>query len=226
MEDAAPASKSVEETAVPADDVEKPKKPHVHKVRVGKMDYPAHPFTVRVTNLAGETEDMDLVDLFRAKCGPIVHAKIIREKSHHPGKHKSKGWGLVQFEDRDSVEKALALNDVIGIHERVVKVDRSHIPAVGLVPPGMHRVKPKGEGKSSKRNQKKRERKMSKDETHEDDASMKDANAKDDEPKPEVPAKAAATDSASILSFRPRGVARRKPKISLGNKEPKDKSSS
>jgi RNA recognition motif-containing protein len=189
------------------------------------MDYPAHPFTVRVTNLAGETEDMDLVDLFRSKCGPVVHAKIVREKSHHPGKHKSKGWGLVQFEDRDSVEKALTLNDLIGIHERLINVDRSHVPAVGLVPPGMHRVKPKGEGKSSKRNQKKREGKLSKDETHED-VTMKDENAKDDESKREVPAKAAATDSASILSFRPRGVARRKPKISLESKKPMDKSNS
>jgi hypothetical protein len=225
MGDALSASKSVEETAVPANDFEKPKKPPVYKVRVGKMDYPAHPFTVRVTNLAGETEDMDLVDLFRAKCGPVVHAKIVREKSHHPGKHKSKGWGLVQFEDRDSVEKALTLNDLIGIHERLINVDRSHVPAVGLVPPGMHRVKPKGEGKSSKRNQKKREGKLSKDETHED-VTMKDENAKDDESKREVPGKAAATDSASILSFRPRGVARRKPKISLESKKPMDKSNS
>jgi RNA recognition motif-containing protein len=217
--DAASVSKSTEET--PATDAlaDKSTKPPVHKVRVGKMDYPAHPLTVRVTNLANETDDMDLVDLFRHRCGPIVHAKIVREKSHRPGKHQSRGWGLVQFEDRDSVEKALALHDLIGIHERVVKVGRSHVPAVSLVPPGMHRLKPKGEGKSSKRNEKTRERKLSKDETHQDQMSMKDKNMKDDETNQEVPAKAEAFDSAAILAFRPRGVTRRKPKISLGGKK-------
>ena len=45
----------------------------------------------------------------------------MREKHrHHHGKGKSKGWGLVGFEDRESVEKALALFDVIGIRERLV----------------------------------------------------------------------------------------------------------
>lgn len=231
MADAATAEKSTEEPVNASADgcsvAEKPKKPPVPKVHVGRMDYPAHPYTVRVTNLADDTEDMDLVDLFKPKCGPIVHAKIIREKSHHPGKHKSKGWGLVQFEERDSVDKALELNDVFGLHERVVKVDRSHIPAVGLVPPGMHRVKPKGEGKSSKRNQKNRERKMSKDEMHNEDTPMKDDNVKDDESK-QTASKAGASDSAGILAFRPRGVARgaakRKVKVSLGNKESKGNS--
>jgi RNA recognition motif-containing protein len=123
------------------------------KVRIGNLEYPAHPFTVRVSNLSPDTEDMDLVDVFRPKCGPIVHAKIICDK--YPP-HASKGWGLIQFEERDGVDKALELHDVIGIHERLVQVERSHMPAATLVPPGKHRVKPKGQGKSTKRNEKRK----------------------------------------------------------------------
>ncbi len=124
-------------------------------VRVGHLDYPAHLYTIRVSNLSPETEDMDLVDTFRAVCGAIVHARIVREK-HADGNSKgvSKGYGVIQFEQTESVEKALSLDDVLGIHEKLVKVERSQIPAVSLVPPGMHRVRPKGEGKVSKRNQK------------------------------------------------------------------------
>lgn len=229
MKDVAIPAESSKET--PANTVaEKTAKHPVHKVRVGKMDYPAHPFTVQVANLATETEDMDLVDLFRPKCGSIVHAKIVREKSHKPGKHKSKGWGLVQFEERESVEKALELNDVIGIHEHVVKVDRSHVPAVGLVPPGMHRVKPRGEGKSSKRNQKMRVRKMSHDEAvHEKNDGTSDSAAAVKEGKPKAEAKAKASSNARILAFRPRAVkgsvahgsAHRKVKLSLGKEDSK-----
>jgi RNA recognition motif. (a.k.a. RRM, RBD, or RNP domain) len=139
------------------------KKRPVPKVRSGKMEYPAHPFTVRVSNLSLSTEDMDLVDTFRPKCGAIVHAKIVRDKHKH-GHHyppPSLGWGLIQFERIESVETALALDDTLGIHEQLVKVDRSHVPAVGLVPPGMHRVCPQGEGKVSKRNLKRKERSTS-----------------------------------------------------------------
>ena len=63
------------------DNSAKKKKSVVHKVRVGTMEYPAHPYTVRVSNLSPDTQDMDLVDLFRPKCGAIVHAKIMREKT-------------------------------------------------------------------------------------------------------------------------------------------------
>jgi hypothetical protein len=127
------------------------------KVHVGNLEYPAHPFTVRVSNLSLDAEEMDLVDAFRSKCGAIVHAKIIREKHLHQGMSISKGCGLVQFEERDAVEKALELDDVLGIKEKIINVERSHVPASSIVPPGMHRVNPMGEGKSSKRNQKRRE---------------------------------------------------------------------
>jgi RNA recognition motif-containing protein len=196
---------------------ESPKpQPPQYKVKVGKLEYPAHPLTVRVSNLAADTEDMELVDTFRPKCGAIVHAKIIREK-HHNGKGKSKGWGLLQFEDRESVEKALALSEVVGIREKLVKVDRSHMPAVGLVPPGMHRVNPKGAGKSSKQNQKRKQQKV---------VPSEPASAQPDAPKPKEDqgTKQSSGGGLSVLAFRPRGVQQsqkhRKVKISLSS-EPK-----
>jgi hypothetical protein len=67
---------------------------------------------------------------------------------------------LPRFKEREAAEKALELNDVIGIHERVSKMERSHVAAAGLVPAGMHRVNPKGDGKITKRNQKKKEHRL------------------------------------------------------------------
>jgi hypothetical protein len=101
-----------------------------HKIKIGKLEYPAHPYTVKVSCLHPNTEDMDLVNTLRPKCGPIVHAKIMREKHN---KTKSKGWGLVQFEERTSVEKALQLSDSVDIKMKCVKIERSHIAAVSLV---------------------------------------------------------------------------------------------
>jgi hypothetical protein len=101
-----------------------------HKIKIGKLEYPAHPYTVKVSCLHPNTEDMDLVNALRPKCGPIVHAKIMREKHN---KTKSKGWGLVQFEERASVEKALQLSDSVDIKMKCVKIERSHIAAVSLV---------------------------------------------------------------------------------------------
>ncbi|KAL7579869.1 hypothetical protein ACA910_004880 [Epithemia clementina (nom. ined.)] len=124
-------------------------------VKVGKLEYPAHPYTVRVFNLGEDVEDMDLVDVFqnsKSSCGRLVHARIVREKTG-----KSKGWGLVQFEEREGVDKALQLDGNIGIRERLISVQRSHTPAVpSIVPSGMHRVNPQGQGKVSKRNMKRR----------------------------------------------------------------------
>ena len=192
-----------------------------HKVRIGKLDYPAHPLTVRVSNLASDTSDMDLVDCFRPKCGAIVHARIVREKHHH-GKGASRGWGLVQFEEHKSVDEALKLSDVVGIHEKVVNVERSHVPAVSLVPPGMHRVNPKGEGKSSKRNLKRKERKFASadasnaGQSHQPSKLAENQPAitdgqKIDEKKPQQ------SPSIGILAFRPRGVGkgRRHRKLNL-----------
>jgi hypothetical protein len=215
----------------PTESSTSPKKPVSHKVRVGKLDFPAHPYTVKVSNLTLDTEDMDLVDAFR-RCGAIVHARIVRDKSqfhsHQGGRHHggaaappSKGYGLVQFEERESVDAALALNDVIGLKERVVKVERSHIPATLIVPPGMHRVNQKGQGKYSKRNERRKEivnasrddAGSSRQDRLESDAAVEtvgDRETHQNDPSVERPgaSKPPPAQSMSILSFRPRGVGR------------------
>lgn len=172
-----------------------------HKVVVGRLEYPAHPFTINVSNLSTETEDMDLIDTFAPKCGAIVHARILREKHQGPRhvKAKSKGVGLIQFEERESVEKALALDEEIGLHEKLMKVRRSHMPAVSKVPPGMHRTNPKGEGKNSKRNQKRRDTGDNALSKGEPKAAAVDAANSSGKPKP-------AASTVSSLSFVPRGL--------------------
>lgn len=157
----------------PSKQDEKPRGPNIwpikpkpeHTVKVGNMEYPAHPYTVHVSNLSSDTMEMDLYDLFRPKCGPIVHVRIFREKAHgreqaHDHIPNSKGAGLIQFEERESVEKALELSGEVGLHEKLIVVTRSNQPAVSIVPPGMHRVNPKGHGKNSARNLKRKERRM------------------------------------------------------------------
>jgi hypothetical protein len=239
-------AEQVDETAPQQNAIQKAiaAKKAVPKVLVGNMEYPAHPFTVRVSNLSPDTEDMDLVDAFRSKCGAIVHAKITRDKHLHQGKSFSKGWGLVQFEERDAVEKALELDDVLGIKEKIISVARSHVPASSIVPPGMHRVNPMGEGKSSKRNQKRREQRSGVAEVDKNQAATLDqstSSKKKEEPKdekkeerkdekkeePKEEKKAPANKAQSIdlnpLAFRPRSVGRskvqRKVKLSLVDKE-------
>mmetsp|Transcript_9077 Transcript_9077/g.21576 ORF Transcript_9077/g.21576 Transcript_9077/m.21576 type:complete len:879 (-) Transcript_9077:974-3610(-) len=163
----------------------------LEKAKVGNLLYPAHPFTIRISNLTESTEDMDLVDALRKSCGAIVHARILREK-HRGGSGKSKGCGLVQFEQKASVERALEVSEVLQIHENRVRIERSHVAAVSLVPPGMHRVNPKGKGKTSRKNEKRSEQRRAKQQT----ASSVGHASKDE--KSEV----------SVLAFRPRGVAK------------------
>jgi RNA recognition motif-containing protein len=181
-----------------------------------EMKYSAHPFTVRVSNLSEVTEDMDLVDTFRSRAGVVVHARIVRDKHQHGGKGKSKGWGLVQFEERESVEKALELSGILGLHEKVINVERSHMAAVSVVPPGMHRVQTMGEGKSSKRNQKRRERKPSVVDGESKGQSTRNGQAESEEPLVGATNK---SDRLGVLSFRPRVVlhskAKPKKKLSL-----------
>lgn len=184
-----------------------------HKVKVGKIEHPAHPFTIKVSFLSLQTEDMDLVDALRPKCGPIVHAKIIRDKHSQ----KSKGWALVQFEERESVEVALGLSDVLGIKDKSVTIERSHLAAVGLIPPGMHRVNPKGEGRSSKRNSRNKKRLN-------EIRGPKPMDTSTSEFKPEASKpKKAPSSTASIFAFKPRGVGsqQRKAKISISSSDTK-----
>ncbi len=169
-----------------------------HKVKVGKTEHRAHPFTVKVTFLSPQTQDMDLVDALRPKCGPVVHAKVMRDKHSF----QSKGWALVQFEERESVETALSLSDVLGIQGKSVIIERSHIPAVALV--AAHKVKPQGEGRSTKRNMRNKQRFTESKSDSKDESQAK---------KPPPPA-----SKGSIFAFRPRGVSskqQRKPKIAV-----------
>lgn len=192
----------------------------VHKVRLGKMEYPAHPFTIHVSNLSKDTQDMDLVDAFRI-IGGVVHAKILREKLYGKGGHhshgESKGCGLVQFEERMAVENALAQNGELEIGGKVVKINRSHLPAVGVVPQGMHRVNPKGEGKMSKRNQMKKISKQQGDgDVEMDDGGKAEGAAA---PKPKNKYRTSSSPGSiklDSLSFKPRAV-KPKPKMSLGD---------
>ncbi|CAJ1951481.1 unnamed protein product [Cylindrotheca closterium] len=163
----------------------------LEKVKVGNWLYPAHPFTIRISNLTESTQDMDLVDTLRKSCGAIVHAKILREK-HRRGSGKSKGCGLVQFEEKSSVQKALEASEVLQIHENRVIIERSHVAAVSLVPPGMHRVNPKGKGKTTKQNEKRSEQRL---ENQHAPTSNGDASKGE-------------KSENSVLTFRPRAVAK------------------
>ena len=196
-------------------DLKQPKKTDgVHKVRIGKLEYPAHPYTIHVSNLSKETQDMDLVDVFCKEIGGIVHAKILREKKFGKGGHhfhgESKCAGLVQFEECISVEKALLKDGTLDVGGNMVKIQRSHLPAVGIVPLGMHRVKPKGEGKSSKRNHMKKGSKLKVDTQHEErmdcddgggDKFSKDSGGGDVETPSSI--------SLAVLSFKPRTMKRK-----------------
>jgi hypothetical protein len=67
------------------------------KVHVGNLKYPAHPFTVRVCL---QTEDMDLVDTFRSKCGAIGHAQLKGSCNDEQGSDFSKESD--EFSDDDA----------------------------------------------------------------------------------------------------------------------------
>ncbi len=201
-----------------------------HKIKIGNMEYPAHPFTVHVSNLSHKTLDMDLYDLFKSKCGAIVHARIFREKQrgqrHGDELPKSKCVGLIQFEERDSVEKALELSSEIGLHEKLIIVARSHQPAVSVVPAGCHRIKPKGQGKNTQLNMKRKERrtKQSLEKKEQSDATHDDENLNDQSvtnilqknTKPTLEQKnkgpASSNNNSGILSFRPRNVGSKRKK--------------
>jgi hypothetical protein len=187
------------------------------EVQLKKPHHKAHPFTIRVSNLDLSTEDMDLVDIFRPLCGAIVHAKIIRNKHDHGVKPLSKGWGLVQFEEKESAAKALALHEEIGIKEKVVKIEMSHMPAVSLVPAGMHRVNPKGQGKKSKFNQKRREKAETVEAVQQNKLEPEQDSSRGQDESIATHSKA-NNAGTSVLAFKPRGVDRR-PKLALSSEK-------
>ena len=185
-----------------------------HRVQVGNVLHRAHPYTVRISNLAVKTGEMDLVETFRHKhnCGHMVHVKVMREKAFHAkgkeAKHGvSKGWALLQFEERASVEKIIDLDGKVELHDKTLKIERSHVPAAGLVPPGMHRVGSK----------KKKDQEQPQGDSQEDTKDERDVN-KTEIQAPSKPA-TGSKKPAGILAFRPRGVGskkqRPKPKLDL-----------
>jgi hypothetical protein len=196
----------------------------LHKVRIGKLDYPAHPYTIHVSKLSRSTTDMDLVDAFRHEFGAVVHAKILREKLTGKGGHhfhgESKCAGLIQFEERSSVEDALRRDGEFKVGEQPVKIQRSHLPAVGVVPPGLHRVNPKGEGKVSKRNKLKKSSvdgmEVEMEGRHDDGHNGDQHKEKHDVASTSSP----SSLSFGVLSFKPRAM-RQKPKISLDSSNKK-----
>lgn len=185
------------------------------KVKIGHMFHKAHAFTVRISNLTVGTQEMDLIEAFRDthKCGPVVHAKIVREKPFHAKGHKeaktgiSKGWGLLQFEERESVEKALELNGLVEINGNKVQVERSHVPAVGIVPPGMHRPGAKQQKKKL----------VSSNEAGGTAQQNEEKNEKTTE------GKKSNTPSFGVLAFRPRGVVQKKQEAGPKKSHPKVK---
>jgi len=47
----------------------------------GHLKFPAHPTTVYVKNLHTKAEEYDLGEIVeKAKCGPLIHIRIIRDK--------------------------------------------------------------------------------------------------------------------------------------------------
>mmetsp|Transcript_18405 Transcript_18405/g.36922 ORF Transcript_18405/g.36922 Transcript_18405/m.36922 type:complete len:1032 (-) Transcript_18405:76-3171(-) len=194
--------------------LKQPKKTEgVHKVRIGKLEYPAHPYTIHVSNLSKETQDMDLVDVFRKEVGGIVHVKILREKKFGKGGHHSHGEskcaGLVQFEECISVENALLMDGTLDVGGKLIKIQRSHLPAVGIVPQGMHRVKPKGEGKSSKRNEMKKGPKLQVDTSEERMDCDNGGDLKSSKISGASNVETPSSISLSVLSFKPRNMKRK-----------------
>jgi hypothetical protein len=193
----------------------------VHRVRIGKVDYPAHPYTIHVSNLSKDTQDMDLVDAFLHEFGAVVHARILRDKLTGKGGHHFKGEskcaGLIQFEERSSVEDAVRRDGEFEVQGRQVKIQRSHMPAVGVVPPGMHRVNPKGEGKVSKKNMLKKSNVDGMDVEAEgkgDEGQTTEGGDQRNEKNGAASASSPSSLSLGVLSLKPRSM-RQKPKISL-----------
>ena len=178
------------------EDEDNEKKHHIPQIK----EKGVHPFTVKVTNLTLDTEDFDLIKLFRGKgCGNIVQARILRNK----GSNLSKGEGLVQFEERESANLAVSLSMKISVNNNLVTITKSTHPAVFIVPPGKHRTGDKEFARLNKNN-------------------LKQGATRSGVEKNGATMKQEKKDKAnrSMLQFKPRGlsvggIGKRKEKISL-----------
>ena len=116
---------------------------------------------------------------------------------------------------------ALQQDGTMQVGGKVIKIQRSHMPAVGVVPPGMHRVNPKGAGKMSKRNKlKKKDAKAApadeKSRMEVEEGGETGTTARGHRNRSDGNLASPSSISLGALSFRPRGV-RQKPKIALEN---------
>ena len=90
------------------------------------------------------------------------------------------------------------------------------MPAASLVPPGMHRVRPKGEGKASKRNLKVRDKGESRNNQSTSEAEAENVATTTEKATPVIAkVEPATTPKTGLLILQPRGVIRRKPKLGL-----------
>ena len=102
--------------------------PHDFDTKQNQTEKPppgAHPQTVVITGISHDAVECDVGEVFE-KCGPLVHVRIVRDKSTG----KSKGVALCQFVDSSSVLAALELDESISIKGGVVRVERSTFPAI------------------------------------------------------------------------------------------------
>eukprot|EP00752_Nemacystus_decipiens_P008742 g7803.t1 len=92
------------------------------------IKWPVHPTTVFVRGLGMSATSADLREAF-AGAGAVVEARVVEDKKTH----ETKGYGLVQFEEAEAVEKALAM-DGTNVCGGTAKVTRSRHPAVVVAP--------------------------------------------------------------------------------------------
>jgi len=65
-----------------------------------------HKRSVFIGNLPFDVQDEDLYTHF-SRCGAIEFVRVVRDKKTNIGK----GFGYVQFKERDAIDKAILLND-------------------------------------------------------------------------------------------------------------------
>lgn len=98
--------------------------------------------SVFLGGLPFETEDEELWEFFK-ECGEIESVRVVRDSKTNVGK----GFGYVQFRDRDSVESALALTDKKFRDKTKIRINRCKIP---VSEGGIREQKKKGKKQSRK----------------------------------------------------------------------------
>ncbi|CBN77067.1 Sart3 protein [Ectocarpus siliculosus] len=124
-------AKEAEESDITAKKSKKKKKKKAEGevvVAASGIKWPAHPTTVFVRGLGLSATSQDLREAF-VGVGPMVEARVVEDKRTR----ETKGYGLVQFEEGEAVEKALAL-DGTSMCGGTAQITRSRHPAVVAAP--------------------------------------------------------------------------------------------